>query len=108
MAGLGLAYRPTLDWLLVADVRTVFWQDVMDSFTMRFQASGAATNGPFAGQVMNATLFQRWDDQVILQLGAAVRVTKQLTLRFGGNYCQQPDPGQVLELPFSRDDRNAT
>lgn len=100
MAGLGLAYRPTPDWLLVADVRTVFWQDVMDSFTMRFQASGAATNGPFAGQVMNATLFQRWDDQLILQLGAAVRVTKQLTLRFGGNYASNQIPDKFLNCLF--------
>ena len=100
MAGLGLALRPNADWLVVADMRVVFWQDVMDSFNMRFTASGAATNGPFAGQVMNATLFQNWDNQVVFQTGAAVRLTKEFTLRFGANFASNQIPDKFLNCLF--------
>jgi long-chain fatty acid transport protein len=77
IAGLGFAFRPNSTWLLVADFRTVFWQDVMDRFAMRFTASGAASNGPFANQVLDATLFQHWDNQHIFQVGASVRATRR-------------------------------
>ncbi len=100
MAGIGFAYRPNTDWLLVADFRTVFWKDVMDSFHMRFTASGAASNGPFAGQVMDATLFQRWDDQHIIQVGAAYRTTKELTLRVGANFASNQIPDKFLNCLF--------
>lgn len=100
MAGVGLAYRPNSDWLIVADIRTVFWQDVMDSFNMRFTASSATSNGPFAGQVMNATLFQKWDDQVVFQTGAAVRLNKEFTLRFGANFASNQIPDKFLNCLF--------
>lgn len=100
MAGLGFAFRPTPTWLLVADVRTIFWQDVMERFAMRFTASGAAANGPFAGQVMNATLFQHWDNQLVVQVGAAVRSTRNLTLRVGANFASDPIPDRYLNCLF--------
>ncbi len=98
--GAGLAYRPNERWLLAADVREVFWQDVMEQFQMTFVASGAAANGPFAGQNMTAVLFQRWDNQFIVQLGAAYQATDQLTLRFGGNFSSNPIPDRFLNCLF--------
>ena len=98
--GAGLAYRPNERWLIAADVREVFWQDVMDQFQMTFVASGAAANGPFAGQNMNAVLFQRWDNQFLVQLGAAYQATDQLTLRFGGNFASDPIPDRFLNCLF--------
>lgn len=100
MAGVGLAFRPTPAWLLVADVRAVFWQDVMENFALRFTASGAATNGPFGGRVLDATLFQRWDNQVVAQFGAAVRTAKNLTLRVGANFASNPIPDKYLNCLF--------
>jgi long-chain fatty acid transport protein len=100
LAGLGFAFRPNSTWLLVADFRTVFWQDVMDRFAMRFTASGAASNGPFANQVLDATLFQNWDDQHIFQVGASVRATRALTLRFGANYSSDQIPDRFLNCLF--------
>jgi long-chain fatty acid transport protein len=100
MLGAGFAYRPNERWLIAADVREIFWQDVMDQFQMTFVASGAAANGPFAGQNMNAVLFQDWDNQFILQLGAAYQATDQLTLRCGGNFSSDPIPDRFLNCLF--------
>lgn len=100
MLGAGLAYRPNDRWLLVADVREVFWQDVMSQFSMTFTAAGTAANGNFAGQNMNAVLFQDWDNQFILQLGAAYAASDRLTLRFGGNFSSDPIPDRFLNCLF--------
>lgn len=100
MLGAGLAYRPNDRWLLAADMRAVFWQDVMEQFRMSFVASGDAANGPFGGQDLSAVLFQNWKNQVIVQLGAAYQATDQLTLRFGGNFSSDPIPDNFLNCLF--------
>lgn len=100
MLGAGLAYRPNDRWLLVADVREVFWRDVMAQFSMTFTAADAAANGGFAGQTMNAVLFQDWDNQFIVQLGAAYAASDRLTLRFGGNFSSDPIPDRFLNCLF--------
>jgi long-chain fatty acid transport protein len=100
MLGAGLAYRPNDRWLLVADVREVFWQDVMSQFSMTFTAAGASANGNFAGQDMNAVLFQDWDNQFILQLGAAYAASDRLTLRFGASFSSDPIPDRFLNCLF--------
>ncbi|MBL9207614.1 MAG: outer membrane protein transport protein [Opitutaceae bacterium] len=100
LAGLGVAIRPNANWLVVADFRTVFWRDVMDSFAMRFTASGVASNGAFANQSLNATLFQHWDNQQIFQVGAAFRSSRALTLRFGANYSSDQIPDRFLNCLF--------
>lgn len=100
MLGAGLAYRPTDRWLLVADVREIFWKDVMQQFSMTFTANSSAANGPFANQVLDATLFQNWDNQFVLQLGAAYQVSDALTLRFGGNFSSDPIPDKFLNCLF--------
>ncbi|MBI4625141.1 MAG: outer membrane protein transport protein [Verrucomicrobia bacterium] len=100
MLGLGVAFKPDAHWLLAADVRQVFWSDVMKQFQMSFVASGAASNGPFAGQNLEATLFQDWDDQTILQLGAAYQVNQEWTLRFGGNWGDNPIPDKYVNCLF--------
>lgn len=100
MLGAGLAYRPNERWLLTADVREIFWKDVMQQFQMTFVASAAAGNGSFAGQSLNAVLFQNWDNQFVVQLGAAYQATEQLTLRFGGNFASNPVPDRFLNCLF--------
>lgn len=100
MLGGGLAYRPNSSWLLVADLRQVFWADVMSQFSMTFTADGATTNGPFANQTLDAILYQNWDDQTILQLGAAYSASDALTLRVGFNYGSNPVPNAFLNGLF--------
>lgn len=100
MLGFGVAFRPEPRWLLAADVRHVFWSDVMKQFHMSFNASAAPTNGPFARQNLEATLFQNWDDQTIVYLGAAYQLNNDVTLRFGGNWGRNPIPDQYVNCLF--------
>lgn len=100
MLGVGFAWTPAPRWLIAGDVRQVYWASVMDNFNLRFVASNAATNGAFAGQDLNATLYQNWSDQTVFQLGAAWQATDRFTLRFGGNYGEDPIPAQYLNCLF--------
>jgi len=98
--GIGIAYRPQPQWLLVADVRHIMWEDVMKEFAMNFTADGNAANGPFANTVMDAVLYQDWDDQTVIQLGTAYQATDNLTLRGGFNYGNNPIPSRFLNCLF--------
>lgn len=100
MLGAGLAYRPNERWLVAADLRQIYWGSVMQQFAMTFTASSAAGNGSFAGQQLNATLFQNWDDQLVVQLGAAYQATDRLVLRFGGAFSTNPIPSNFLNCLF--------
>ena len=100
MLGGGLAWHPAPHWMIAADLREVFWKNVMKEFSMSFVASAAATNGPFANQNLEAVLFQSWKDQTVLQLGAAYEASEQLTLRFGGNFGNNPVPNTYLNCLF--------
>ncbi|ACB74751.1 OmpP1/FadL family transporter [Opitutus terrae] len=100
MLGAGFAWTPTPRWLIAGDVRHVYWASVMENFNLRFVASNATSNGNFAGQDLNATLYQRWSDQTIFQLGAAWQATDTFTVRFGANHGKDPIPAQYLNCLF--------
>ncbi len=100
LLGAGFAFRPTPAWLLATDIRHIMWAEVMEEFSMNFAADDAATNGPFAGSVMDAVLYQDWDDQTVLQLGAAYQATDRLVLRFGFNYGENPISNRFLNCLF--------
>lgn len=100
MLGAGIAYRPNERWLIAADVREIFWASVMKQFSMTFTASSAASNGSFAGQTLNAALFQEWRDQMVGQIGAAYQATDRFTLRFGGALSSDPIPSKYLNCLF--------
>ncbi len=100
LLGGGLAWYPAPRWMIAADVRQVFWKNVMKVFDMSFVASNAASNGPFAGQNLSAVLFQSWKDQTVVQLGTAYQATDQLTLRFGANTGNNPVPDTYLNCLF--------
>lgn len=100
MLGAGLAWRAAPRWMVVADVRGIFWKNVMKEFSMSFVASGAAANDTFAGQNLEAVLYQDWDDQMVVMLGAAYEASEQLTLRFGGNFGNNPVPDKYLNCLF--------
>jgi len=100
MLAAGIAWRPADRWLVVADLRQVYWADAMKAFNMRFVASSAAGNGSFAGQNLDATLYQNWKNQTVLQVGGAYRLNAQLTLRAGFNYGADPIPAQYLNCLF--------
>jgi len=96
----GLAWYPANRWMVVADLREVFWRNVMSQFHMSFTASNATANGPFAGQNLDAVLFQDWDNQTVVELGAAYEASDSLTLRVGANFSNDPVPNQYLNCLF--------
>ena len=100
MLGAGAAYAPVDRLLLALDVKYIFWSSVMENFSMTFTADKTAENGAFAGLIMDATLFQKWDDQLVVALGGAFEATDQLTLRGGYNYGKNPVPDTYLNALF--------
>lgn len=93
---LGLAYQPTEQVMIAADVKHIAWSDVMKSFNLSFTAADTA----FAGTVMDAELYQNWDDQTVFQVGVSYAATKELTLRAGVNVADNPIPDATVHYLF--------
>jgi long-chain fatty acid transport protein len=91
--GLGLAYQPSDRWMVAADVKRINWSDVMDDFKMTFTADGGMGD-------LNATMFQNWDNQTVIQLGGAFRATDTITLRAGANLSDNPIPNSTVHYLF--------
>jgi len=99
----GMEFRATSRLLLVADIKRLLWEDVMEDFTMKFKADSTQSNPgavPVAGTTLTASLFQEWDDQTVYQVGGAYQVTPALTLRAGYNYGKNPVPDRFLNALF--------
>lgn len=92
--GLGFAYQATDRLTVAADYKRIDWSGVMKDFKMVFTADNSPGNTAlgFSGAVMNATIKQDWDDQNVLMLGGAYRLTDALTLRAGLNVANNPVP----------------
>jgi len=99
--GLGMSYQQD-KWMVAADVKVIQWSDVMDSFRMTFTAD--ATQSGFAAGFANAAfdveMYQNWDDQTVIQVGGAYKVTSDTTLRAGINSASNPVPDQYLNALF--------
>lgn len=100
MTGIGAAFHPSSEWLLVADYKRIFWSEVMANFNMVFNAADVASNGGFAGKTLDATLYQNWQDQDVIALGAAYQLTPAWTLRAGANFGDNPIPDRYLNALF--------
>jgi long-chain fatty acid transport protein len=100
MLGAGVAYKPVERVLLALDVKYVYWASVMKDFRMVFTADDSAENGAFAGLVLDATLYQKWENQTVIALGGSVEATDALTLRAGYNYGKNPIPAEYLNALF--------
>lgn len=99
--GVGLAYQATDKLLLAADYKRIGWSKVMKNFKMKFTASGnAGMLAALDGTVMDATLFQNWDDQDVFMLGASYKVTDALTVRVGANLADNPIPDAYMNPLF--------
>ncbi len=97
--GAGLAYR-MCNVMLAADVKYIMWSSVMKDFKMSFTADDKPENGGFAGLEMDASLFQKWEDQAVFAAGAAYNPIQPLTLRAGFNYGKNPVPDKYLNALF--------
>jgi long-chain fatty acid transport protein len=95
-AGVGLAWRPSPDWVVAVDVKRYFWDSAIDTITVK------ATNPNVQGapsEVVLPFVFD-WKDQWIFALGADYRVGPRLTLRAGYNYGENPVPDATLTPLF--------
>jgi long-chain fatty acid transport protein len=105
--GVGLNYKFNERFSASLDVKNVNWSDVMEDFTMNFVVNQDAGNdmtsmgGPnMKGQEITASLYQNWDDQLIVAVGGEYLLNNTYTLRFGYNYAENPIPDQYLNPLF--------
>lgn len=96
--GIGFAYQLTPRFLVAADVKQIRWSKVMEDFTMKFTADSG--QGDFSNAEMTAALFQDWDDQTVINLGAAFKATDMVTVRAGWNHASNPVPDKYLNALF--------
>lgn len=103
---MGAAFQASDALLLVADYKRIGWKDVMKDFKLTFTAdatqTGAAGPGGFnlGGQVIDMGMVQNWDDQNVIQLGAAYKVSPPLTVRGGLNVANNPVPAKYMNPLF--------
>ena len=98
--GLGLAYQVDDRWNVMADYKRIGWAAVMKNFNMSFIADGSASNGGFANTNLDITYFQNWKDQDVIELGASYKYDDATTLRFGGNFANNPIPDAYVTPLF--------
>ncbi len=102
----GVAFQPNDMFMVTADVKQLKWSDVMKDFKMGFTPDATQSNAMAQNMVtggatqMDATLFQNWDDQTVIQVGVAFNVSEQLTLRAGLNRSSNPVPDANLNYLF--------
>lgn len=103
--GIGFSYQVTDRFMLAADVKQIRWSEVMDDFKMTFTADSSQSD-PFAqgfnlgDTVLDATLYQDWDDQTVFNIGAAYKVTEMITVRAGWNHASNPIPDKYVNALF--------
>lgn len=101
--GFGAAFQATDKFMLAADIKRINWADTLQDFRMVFTADAVQANplaGGFAGMDLDATLYQRWSNQTVYQIGSAYQLDKQLTLRAGFNHAENPVPDSYLNALF--------
>ncbi|KVW95478.1 OmpP1/FadL family transporter [Thiobacillus denitrificans] len=80
--GLGLAWQANDRLMVAADVKDVMWGSSMNTVTIYQNGTVVA---PFQ---------QDWDDQIVLSLGLAYRLSDAFTGRIGYNHGKNPIPDQ--------------
>jgi len=101
--GIGAAFQATDKIMIAADIKRIGWASVMKNFEMSFVADATQDNplaAGFAGQTLDAVMFQNWEDQTVIALGASFQTTKELVLRVGYNGSTNPVPDKYLNPLF--------
>ena len=100
--GFGGAWQATDSVMIAADVKRLNWSGVMKDFKMTFEADSSPANVAtgFGGSVLDAKLYQNWEDQTVVALGAAWAVKQGIALRAGYNHASNPIPDKNLNALF--------
>jgi long-chain fatty acid transport protein len=93
----GLAWNASKDVMVVADIKKIYWSEVMKDFEMTYKSKNVAGAG---GATIDFALQQDWDDQTVYQVGAAWKVSDPLTLRAGYNYAESQIPDDFVNPLF--------
>lgn len=92
---LGMSWKANDALMVAADIKQIQWSEVMENFKMTFTADAASGGG-----TLDVTMPQKWDDQTVLQLGAAYKFTPAFTGRAGLNLSSNPIPDQYVNPLF--------
>lgn len=98
--GGGVKWDASEKLMLALDLKLIGWESAMKDFKMNFKADDTAENGGFAGLEMDASLYQNWENQLVMAVGGAFKATEDLTLRGGYNYGKNPVPDQYVNALF--------
>ena len=87
--------------MIAADVKQINWSSVMAGFTMEFKPHDIVGN-PYMtnGGDLQLTLPQNWEDQTVIQVGGAYKVTSDTTVRGGINSASNPVPDNTVNPLF--------
>ncbi|NTW83391.1 MAG: aromatic hydrocarbon degradation protein [Chlorobiaceae bacterium] len=96
----GVALRPSDRLMIACDMKYINWSAVMSKFSMSFTADNVPSNGYFAGQTLDVTMKQNWEDQTVWSLGLQYMATDRLALRAGASFAKNPVPDQYLNPLF--------
>ena len=102
----GASYQVTDDLMIAGDVKSINWSGVMENFTMEFEAdeimmAGQDVTAMFAGNTdMEAVMFQDWEDQTVIAIGATYSVGDSTVVRLGYNHASNPIPKETLHYLF--------
>jgi long-chain fatty acid transport protein len=90
----GVAYQVNDQTSLMADYKHIGWAGVMKDFHMVFNPDG------IPGGYIDATLYQKWEDQNVFEFGGAYKMNDALTLRAGLNLANNPVPDKYMNPLF--------
>lgn len=93
ITSVGAAWQASPALLLVADVKSIAWADVMKDFSMTY------TSADMGGSV-SFKMPQNWKDQTVFNLGGAYKVNSQVTVRAGMNLSDNPVPDNTVNPLF--------
>jgi long-chain fatty acid transport protein len=102
--GLGMAYQVNENLMVAADYKRIGWKNVMKDFQMTFTADSASAQSGlaqgFGDAVLDAVLYQNWEDQNVIEIGGAYKTSDALTLRAGLNLANNPVPDTYMNPLF--------
>jgi long-chain fatty acid transport protein len=102
IAAIGMAWNVDPSIMVAADVKRIYWRDVMKNFKMTY--SGTVNAGAFGlgtgDNDIGFTMQQDWENQTVYQLGGSWKASDPLTLRAGYNYAKSPIPPTFVNPLF--------
>lgn len=105
--GMGISYKVTDKLKLSLDIKSIQWSDVMEGFTMKFTTNQDPGNdmssmggSNMQGQDLVASLYQYWDNQLVISVGGEYLLNENIALRLGLNHGNNPIPDQYLNPLF--------